>query len=192
MTEPDSDRDLMDRLRAGDAAALEALYDRHTPLLYSVALRIVRRAADAEDVIQETWLQAWRSASGYDPARGSVAGWLVTIARSRAIDRFRSLASRLQAETAVGPALRAGTPAAGSAPDEPGASAVAGQLRARVGAALEALPGRQRESLELAYFGGLSQSEIAARLGAPLGTVKSWCRQGLLRLRELVPEEEWT
>jgi len=185
MTEPDSDRDCMERLRAGDAAALEVLYDRHTPLLYSVALRIVRRAADAEDVIQETWLQAWRNASGYDPARGSVAGWLVTIARSRAIDRFRSLASRLQAETAV-------EPAEGPAGDEPGASAVAGQLRARVGAALEALPGRQRESLELAYFGGLSQSEIAARLGAPLGTVKSWCRQGLLRLRELVPEEEWT
>lgn len=175
----------MDRLRAGDTAALEELYDRHTPFLYSFVLRIVRRATDAEDVIQETWLQAWRNAGSFDAARGSVAGWLVTIARSRAIDRFRSLASRLNAETKAEPAAEPGR-------DEPGTFAEAGQLRARVGAALEALPETQRQTLELAYFGGLSQSEIAARLGAPLGTVKSWARQGLLRLRDLVPEEEWS
>ncbi|MEO5617835.1 MAG: sigma-70 family RNA polymerase sigma factor [Candidatus Eisenbacteria bacterium] len=185
MTERDPDRACMDRLRAGDTGALEELYDRHTPLLYSLVLRIVRRATDAEDVIQETWLQAWRNAGAFDAARGSVAGWLITIARSRAIDRFRSLASRLNAETKVEPGV-------GLTPDEPGNFAEAGQLRARVSAALGALPDTQRQTLELAYFGGLSQSEIAARLGAPLGTVKSWCRQGLLRLRELVPQEEWT
>lgn len=185
MTERDLDRACMDRLRTGDAAALEELYDRHTPLLYSLVLRIVRRAADAEDVIQETWVQAWRNAGSFDAARGSVAGWLVTIARSRAIDRFRSLASRLNAETKTEPVAAPASP-------EPGAVAEAGQLRTRVGAALGALPEHQRQTLELAYFAGLSQSEIAARLGAPLGTVKSWSRQGLLRLRELVPEEEWT
>jgi RNA polymerase sigma-70 factor (ECF subfamily) len=184
MNERDLDRRCMDRLRAGDTGALSELYDRHTPMLYAVAMRIVRRASDAEDVIQETWVQAWKNAASYDAARGPVAGWLVTIARSRAIDRFRSLASRLNAETAV-------EPAADPPPDEPGAFAAARQLSARVSEALGALPEAQRRSLELAYFSGLSQSEIAARLGAPLGTVKSWTRQGLLRLRELVPQEEW-
>ncbi len=185
MTEPDPDRECMSRVRAGDHAALSVLYDRHTPLLYSLALRIVRRAGDAEDVVQETWLQVWRSAATWDLSRGSVAGWLVTIVRSRAIDRYRSLASRLHAESAV-------EPLAVSAPDEPGMLVESRQRHQKVSEALGALPEPQRDSLELAYFGGLSQSEIADRLGAPLGTVKSWCRQGLLKLRELVPQEEWT
>lgn len=185
MTESDPDRSCMSRVRAGDSAALAELYDRHTPLLYSLALRIVRRAGDAEDVVQEAWLQVWRTAASWDPSRGSVVGWLVTITRSRAIDRFRSLASRLNAETAVESPTT-------TVPDEPGTFAESRQRSAQVNAALATLPEPQRNSLELAYFGGLSQSEIADRLGAPLGTVKSWCRQGLLRLRELVPQEEWT
>ncbi len=175
----------MNRLRSGDAGALSELYDRHTPLLYALALRILRRSGDAEDVVQETWLQAWRGAAGWEPSRGSVGAWLVTIARSRAIDRFRSLASRHRAEAVA-------EPLAGPSPEEPIQQAAAGQLRGRVAEALAALPDAQRRALELAYFGGYSQSEIAERLGAPLGTVKSWCRQGLLRLRDLVPQEEWT
>lgn len=175
----------MERLRAGDRGALEELYDRHTPMLYAVALRIVRRPADAEDVVQETWVQAWKNAATWEASRGSVAAWLLTIARSRAIDRFRSLASRTNAESAVE------TPAEAPA-DEPGTLAASRQIGARVRQALGVLPERERRALELAYFGGLSQSEIAQQLGAPLGTVKSWCRQGLLRLRELVPQEEWT
>jgi RNA polymerase sigma-70 factor (ECF subfamily) len=187
MTPSELDRSAMERVRAGDRSALAELYDRHTPLLHALALRIVRRATDAEDVVQETWVQAWRSAARYDRARGSVVAWLITIARSRAIDRLRSMASRLNAETAA--EAEAGL-ARTSAQDAPAAASAASELGGRVRAALTALPERQRHALELAYFGGLSQSEIAARLDAPLGTVKSWSRQGLLRLRELLPGED--
>ena len=182
----DQDRDVacIERMRAGDATGLEELYDRHSPMLYSLALRIVGRAADAEEVLQESWLQAWRSAERYDRSRGTVAAWLLTLARSRAIDRFRGLASRQRAETSVEV-----DPPRGA--DEPPALAVQRQLHERVSAALATLPPQQRQVLELAYFSGLSQSEIASRLGAPLGTVKSWTRQALLRLRDQVAQEEW-
>ena len=183
----DQERDLpcMDRLRAGDMKALEELYDRHSPLLYSLVLRIVGRVSDAEEVLQDTWLQVWRKAEGYDPARGAVGAWLLTLARSRAIDRLRGLGSRRRAEQAT--ASDPPRPA-----DEASVPVVQRQLHGRVVEALAALTPQQRDVLELAYFGGLSQSEIAARLDAPLGTVKSWTRQGLTRLRELVPEEDWT
>ncbi len=184
MTDQDLDRPCMERLRAGDPKALEELYDRYTPLLYGMVLRIVGRAQDAEEVLQDAWLQAWRRAETWDPARGAVVAWLLTLARSRAIDRLRSVASRARAE---GAATHEETTVTAQ---EPAASAAQNQLHARVTAALEELGRRQREVLELAYFGGLSQSEIAARVGAPLGTVKSWTRQGLLRLRGIVPKEE--
>ncbi len=187
MSDQDLDRSCMGRMCAGDTKALEELYDRHTPMLYAVVFRIVGRTHDAEEVLQDTWLQAWKRADAWEPARGSLAGWLLTMARSRAIDRIRSLAARQRAETAAPP-----PDPLGSAQEEPAAGAVRRQLGERVSAALAALSPRQREVLELAYFAGLSQSEIAARLGAPLGTVKSWTRQGLLRLREVVPQEELT
>ena len=184
MSEQDLDRSCIGRMTAGDTTALEELYDRHSPMLYGLALRIVGRASDAEEVLQDVWLQAWRRASTWDPARATVAGWLVTLARSRAIDRIRSVASRQRAETAVPP------PETPLSSDEPAANAAQRQRQERLSAALAALTPRQREVLELGYFGGLSQSEIAARIGAPLGSVKSWTRQGLMRMRELVPQEE--
>lgn len=184
MNEADRDRACVERLRAGDTRALEELYDRHNDLLYSLVMRIVGRAAEAEDVIQETWLQVWRSAGAYDPARGAVGAWLVMTARSRAIDRARSEGSRRRAETAA-----AAEPPA--TPEDPSAATAQGQLSERVMAALGTLVPQHRQVLELAYFGGLSQSEVASRLGAPLGTVKSWTRQALLRLSDLVPQEEW-
>jgi RNA polymerase sigma-70 factor (ECF subfamily) len=186
MSDQDFDRSCVSRMRAGDTRALEELYDRHAPLLYGLVLRIVGRVSDAEEVLQDTWLQAWRQAATWDPGRGTVAGWLITLARSRAIDRIRSIASRQRAETAA-PAPETVTGA-----DEPAASAEARLRRERVATALAALAPSQRQVIELGYFGGLSQSEIATRLGAPLGTVKSWTRQGLMRMRELVPEEELT
>jgi RNA polymerase sigma-70 factor, ECF subfamily len=185
MGEQDLDRSCVGRMSAGDTAALEELYDRHTPMLYGLVLRIVGRAADAEEVLQDVWLQAWRQAATWDPARGTVAGWLVTLARSRAIDRIRSVASRRRAESTP-------PPETASVPDEPAANAERHQRQERLSAALATLTPRQREVLELGYFGGLSQSEIAARIGAPLGSVKSWARQGLMRMRELVPQEEMT
>jgi RNA polymerase sigma-70 factor, ECF subfamily len=177
----DRDRSSMERLRAGDERALEDLYDRHADLLYSLILRIVRGAAEAEEVLQETWLQAWRRAGAYDPSRGTVGAWLVTLARSRAIDRLRSEGSRRRVETES--SLEPPAPAA-----DPAAEASQRQRSERVTAALGDLD--HREVLELAYYSGLSQAEIAGRLGAPLGTVKSWTRQALLKLGTLVPREE--
>jgi len=185
MSTQDLDRSCMDRLRAGDTKALEELYDRHTPMLYGIVLRIVGRVGDAEEVLQDVWTFAWKRADTWEPSRGSVAAWLLTVARSRAIDRFRSLASRRRAETAAPEPEPVRT-------NEPVANTAHRQLHERVTAALATLSQPQRTALELGYFGGLSQSEIAGQMGAPLGTVKSWMRQGLMRMRELVPAEERT
>ena len=184
MSSQERDADCLRRMGAGDESALAELYDRYCPLLYPVALRILRRAADAEDAVQHAWLQAWKSAGSYDPRRGTVAAWLLTMTRTRALDLHRSLASRHRAETRD-------EAVAGAAPPDPSSETAHRQLSARVRKALESLAPRQREVLEIAYFEGLSQSEVAARLGAPLGTVKSWMRQGLMRLKELLPREEW-
>jgi RNA polymerase sigma-70 factor (ECF subfamily) len=182
MTENDRDRQCVERLRAGEPAALEELYDRHSPFLYSMILRIVSRAADAEEVLQEAWLQAWRRADSYDPNRGTVIAWLLNMARSRAIDRLRSAASRQRMEDRV----EVEPPDSVATPPE---DVERNQLSARVRTALDELGAQQRQVLELAYFGGLSQTEIAAKLSTPLGTVKSWTRSALLRLRERLPQE---
>jgi len=187
MSDPERDRRCIDRMAAGDTAALEELYDRYGDLLYSLALRIVGSSPDAEEVLQDTWVQAWRNAGNYDAARGAVGAWLVTIARSRALDRVRSKGSRRRAETAA--ADEAAAHPRPGAPD-PTAGAAQSSLRANVAAAMAALRLSSGPLVELAYFEGLSQSEISERLGAPLGTVKSWTRQALLRLRERVPAGE--
>ena len=182
--ERSSDLLSMGRLQAGDQAAFGELYDRHSPVMYGVALRILQNRTDAEDVLQEAWVQAWNQRTSFDPARGNVAAWLVTIARTRALDRRRRQASRSRAE--------AGLPDDhGRAAIGPEQSAVHSKLSQRLRDALATLEPKQRQVLEIAYFEGLSQSEIAARLGAPLGSVKFWARQGLLQLRELVPRDEW-
>jgi RNA polymerase sigma-70 factor (ECF subfamily) len=183
MSDADRDRLCVGRIAAGDAAALEELYDQHCDLLYSLAARITGRAELAEDVLQETWIQVWRNARAYDSSRGSVGAWLVTLTRSRAIDRLRSEGSRLRAETAA-----ALDPPA--SPPDVSVEAAHRQLSERAVTALQKLEAQHRQVLELAYFEGLSQSEIADRLRAPLGTIKSWTRQALLRLSELVPREE--
>src|SRR5439155_6295043 len=172
------------RVQSGDTRALAELFDRYTPLLFPVCHRILRSPAEAEDALQDAWLQVWKRAASYDARRGSVVAWLFTVARSRALDRWRSLASRRQAETA---ADQDPPPP----PLEPPADAARSEWSERVRAALAQLEPKQRQVLEIAYFQGLSQSEIARRIGAPLGTVKSWTRQGLVRLRELLPQEAW-
>lgn len=183
MTPGASDQDLVRLVASGDSAALAELYDRHSSILYSVALRVLANATDAEDALQQAWLQAWRSASAYDARRGTVVAWLLTLARSRALDLRRSRTSRRRAEDATENEPR-------PSPPDPSASHEHRRLHERVTQALAALQPQQRQVLEIAYFEGMSQSEIAARLGAPLGTVKSWTRQGLMRLRELLPNEE--
>lgn len=178
MTDPERDRLCVERIRAGDARALEELYDRHNGLLYSVVLRIVRSPGDADGVLQETWLQIWRGSATYDASRGTVGAWLATVARNRGIERVRGEGS---------------SPGADAPPPTEDASANAAhrQMSERVSRALEKLGPQHRQVVELAYFGGLTQDEIGGRLNTPPGTVRSWTRQALLRLSELVPQEEW-
>lgn len=158
-------------IAAGDHAALGALYDRHAPLVNGLALRILRNVTEAEEVVQEVFLQVWHQATRFDRKRGSVSGWLCVIARSRALDRLRRrIARREEPEEALP------VPTATPRTDE----ALA------VRAALDALSAEQKLALELAYYEGLSQSEIATKLGQPLGTVKTRMRSAMIRLREVL------
>jgi RNA polymerase sigma-70 factor, ECF subfamily len=185
LTDQERDLQCMRRIQSGDSVALAELYDHYTPLLYPVALRILRSATDAEDAVQDAWVQVWKRAAAYDARRGNVAAWLLTVVRTRALDRYRSLASRSRAESA------AETETSIAQPVDPARDVLQIDTSERVRAALARLEPRQRRVLEIAYFEGLSQSEIAEKLDAPLGTVKSWTRQGLMRLRELLPQQEW-
>jgi RNA polymerase sigma-70 factor, ECF subfamily len=165
---------------AGDAGALGVLYDRHIRAVYSIALRVLRDESEAEEVVQDVFAQVWRQASRYDRTRGTVAAWLMTIARTRAIDRLR--ARRARPDSAAASLDMSTEPLAPSI--DPGIVIDAERDAQRVRLALDTLPLVQRLALELAYFEGLTQSEIAERLEEPLGTVKTRIRLGLLKLRD--------
>ena len=174
-----ADRAAFDRMTRGDPDALGEIYDRHGRLLYSLAFRIVRDQSDAEDVVQEVFSQAWRQAARYDASRGSVLGWLLTLTRSRAIDRLRGRRSRPE------PSADDGLLNAFPDPAAPADVLVASAVQAtQIRAALDGLSGLQRVAIELAFYEGLTHAEIAERLELPLGTVKTRIRQGLLKLRE--------
>lgn len=174
------DEALVRRMAAGDDGALGALYDRWHSVVHGVVSRMLRQADDVEDVVEETFWQAWRQAARFDRTRGAVQTWLLTIARSRALDRVRALRRRRE-ESLEGDD---GQPVVQQAAEgDPGLDAEASERRRIVGAALSALPAEQREALELGYFGGLSQTEIAERTGQPLGTVKTRMRLALQKLR---------
>jgi RNA polymerase sigma factor (sigma-70 family) len=178
----DPDRELLARLVAGDLDALEGLYERYRTMAYSIALRITAEPAAAEDVVQEAFLGAWRNAARYADTRGSVKTWLLAIVHHRAIDAVRR--RRPASELPETDGLTA-TPEALTLPDVWG-DVVLGIDREAVVAGLAAISPVQREALELAYYGGLTQVEIAARLALPLGTVKSRMRLGLLGLRRIL------
>jgi RNA polymerase sigma-70 factor (ECF subfamily) len=178
----DPDRDLLGRLVAGELDALEGLYERYRTMAYSIALRITGEPAAAEDVVQEAFLGAWRNAARYAETRGSVKTWLLSIVHHRAIDAIRRRRPPAELpETDTAPRV----PDALTLPDVWGDVSV-GLDRDAVTAALTAISGAQREALELAYYGGLTQVEIAERLGLPLGTVKSRMRLGLMGLRRIL------
>ncbi len=179
------DRELMLRVRARDSEALRELYDRPANLVYGLGRRVLRDSTVAEDLVQDVFLHLWRRADMFDGERGYFAGWLVSLARNRAIDRLRARRTRERKGDEYEAVLAVDTTP--REPD-PAESAFAGELRGAVGRALATLPDTQRTALELAYFGGFSHSEIAERLEAPLGTVKARIRQGMLRLRELLGE----
>ena len=172
-----SDVALLQAIARGDEAALARLYDQYRVILFGLLVRILNSREEAEDVLQEVFLQVWRRAGDYDEQRGKPFTWLVTLTRSRAIDRLRALGSR----------QRLATSAAQEQPEE-ASDALKETYRSEqkeiVRRALADLPEEQRRTLLLAYFEGLTQSEIAAKINAPLGTVKTRMRSALTKLRE--------
>ena len=182
----DADRAVLARVSAGELNALEDLYDRYRTMAYSIALRITGDAALAEDVVQEAFLGAWRNAARYIEGRGSVKTWLLSIVHHRAVD-----AVRRRRPTTELPEPEVVPPPTLTSPDI--WREVAGNLdRDAVRAALGTITQVQREAIELAYFGGLTQQEIAERTGTPLGTVKSRMRLGLLSLRRALTVDDAT
>jgi RNA polymerase sigma-70 factor (ECF subfamily) len=173
---------LIPAVAGGDVRAFEALYDRHSSTIYALLLRILGNADDAQEVLQEAFVKAWTNAASFDAARGSEIAWLIAIARSRGIDRLRSRRIRSDRESDAGreESVRATFVVTTTGIDE----AILAEERIAVRSALTALPEPQRVALELAYFEGLSQSEIAARLSEPLGTIKTRIQLGMKKLRE--------
>ncbi len=174
-----SDRVLVAAIEARDADALARLYDRHAARLLGLACRILGETGEAEEVVQEVFLYAWRAASSFDASRGSVLAWLTVATRSRSIDRLRARRSSSTADAAP-----RGKPIEAAAGDDVEAGSAAREWEVLCRAAVVDLPAEQRYALELAYFEGLTHQEIAERTSTPLGTVKTRIRLGLMKLRE--------
>ncbi|MCE9671164.1 sigma-70 family RNA polymerase sigma factor [Myxococcus stipitatus] len=183
-SDPAADKSLLQQVALGSGAAMREVYARCGARAFAVTLRLLPSRADAEEVLQEAFLEVWRRARDFDPARGGLEAWVATIARTRAIDRLR--AQGTVARLAVGAAQQ--PPPASATPVAPDEAAALGEDRVRVRAALLRLPPEQREVVELAYFEGLSQREISERTGDPLGTVKTRARLGLEKLADLLGE----
>ncbi len=178
------DRNLAERLKRGEPPAMAELYDRYGKLAYSVIYRIVRDVGVAEELVQEAFLRVWNRAQGFDAERGALGPWLLAVARNRAIDYVRSSGGK----------MARGSLELAHAEQQPSVfvnfeAEVLSQDRARrVRGALDRLNENQRHVIELAYFEGLSQSEMAERMGQPLGTVKTWVRTALKNLRQELAE----
>jgi RNA polymerase sigma-70 factor, ECF subfamily len=175
--QPEDDVKLLKAIAARDEAALAQLYDHYRVILFGLLMRILSNREEAEDVLQEVFLQVWRKAEDFDENRGRPFTWLVTLARSRGIDRLRTLAARDRV-------AEAGAKEVVEAISDAATDAFKSEQRGLVNKALAQLPDEQKRPLMLAYFDGLTQSEIATRLDAPLGTVKTRMRTGMMNLRE--------
>jgi RNA polymerase sigma-70 factor, ECF subfamily len=163
-----------------DRDAFGQLYDRFSTLVFTIAMRMLKARSDAEDLLQEVFVQVWRQAQSYKAERGSPEAWIVNIARSRAIDKIRSI-RRMEKSFVL-----TDDPARAESSDNVESSVAESEARMAMNSALANLPETQRKILELAYFGGLTQTEIATRLAEPLGTVKTRMRSGIQRLREML------
>ena len=179
----EEERALLRRIADGDEAALGTLYDRCAPLVHSLVLQLLGDPDDAEEVVEETFWQVWRQSARYEVARGSVSTWLVMIARSRALDRLR-VRKGIREEYRAEMPEPVDAPEEGTGPVSPLESAERRERGTIVRNALDLLPVEQRNTLELAFYQGLSQSEIAARTGEPLGTVKTRVRLAMRKLKE--------
>jgi RNA polymerase sigma-70 factor, ECF subfamily len=169
------------RMARGEGDAVAELYDRHARPIYSLALRILGDTTEAEDIVQEVFSQAWKQAARYNASRGAVGAWLLTLTRSRAIDRLRAKRARpgdVSDERVADQLVDAGPPA--------DLLVLSSEQVARVRAALDELPLLQRAAIELAYYEGLTHAEIADRLEQPLGTVKTRIRLAMLKLRDVL------
>jgi RNA polymerase sigma-70 factor (ECF subfamily) len=175
----ENDVELLKAIAARDEVALAQLYDRYDRILFGLLMRILNNREEAEDVLQEVFLQVWRKVADFDETRGRPFTWLVTLARSRGIDRLRTLAARERV-------AEAGAREVTEEVSDAATDAFKSEQRGLVSDALAKLPDEQKRPIMLAYFDGLTQSEIAARLDAPLGTVKTRMRTGMIRLRELL------
>jgi RNA polymerase sigma-70 factor, ECF subfamily len=170
--------DLIAATARGDRGAFAGLYAATSPQLFAVALRIMRRRDRAEEVLQDAFVSIWKRARDYDATKGSVLTWMASIVRHRAIDLLRRERPSVPLDDAPGQESWAS-----SEPDPYEATAASAEAR-RVRDCLDRLEGKQREAIQLAYYEGITQEELAVRLAAPLGTVKSWVRRGLMRLKD--------
>ena len=171
---------LIQKVADQDRDAFSQLYDRFSSLVFTLAMRMLRARSDAEDLLQEVFVQVWRQAQSYSVQRGSPEAWIVNIARSRAIDKIRSI-RRMEKSFVL-----TDDPARAESSDNVESSAAESEARIAMNSALANLPETQRRVLELAYFDGLTQTEIANRLAEPLGTIKTRMRSGIQRLRDML------
>jgi RNA polymerase sigma-70 factor (ECF subfamily) len=183
---PDASVRLLGEIARGDREAFARFYDLHAGLVHTFALRILRERGEAEEVVQDVFLQVWRQATTYSTERGTPEAWLITLTRSRGIDKLRSRRRRDEMVRPVDDPDRLPEPVALESASGPA------EARGTLGGVLGDLPPAQRSVLELAYFEGLTQTEIAARLGEPLGTVKTRMRSGLERLRGILAARSGT
>ncbi len=179
-----SDVELLHAIARGDEAALAHLYDAYRVILFGLLVRILNSREEAEDILQDVFIQVWRRAKDFDERRGRPFTWLVTLARSRAIDRLRMLSARQRLTMNAAQEQEHNESVSDALTDT-----VNSEQEAIVRRALATLPEEQRETLLLAYFEGLTQSEIASRIGAPLGTVKTRMRSGMIKLRALLESQ---
>ena len=180
----ETDAELVRQMKAGNEAAFATFYDRFAPGLFSMIYAILRDQKESEDVLQEAFLQMWKRVATYNAQRSSLFTWAVMISRHKAIDRLRARQRQLRlAEAIASEASHASTPASTDRGDDALAQS---DERDRVRAALSRVGHAQREAIDLAFFGGLTQAQISEKLGAPLGTVKARIRRGLLALRDLL------
>jgi RNA polymerase sigma-70 factor (ECF subfamily) len=170
---PQQDLQLLDRVRRGDEDAMAALYDRYSNVVYSVSLRVLRDPASAEDVLQDVFMSIWRRPDTFVPARGSLGGWLAVVARNRSIDVLRRKRPSEQVEEIYL-----------ASPFNLADEAERNSIMERARLVIARLPSEQRKTLEMAYFDGLTHSEIADMTGDPLGTIKTRIRSALMTLRK--------
>ena len=178
-----ADHEMMRRVMAGDEAAFSSFYRRFAPGLFSMIYEILRDQKESEDVLQESFVQMWKKAASYDRNRSGIFTWAAMISRNRAIDRIRSRQRRSRTVEAAAEETEATAPKFADQADE---LVGHGEERLRIQQAVSQLPEAQRDAIDLAFFRGLTQTEISAKLGTPLGTIKARIRRGLIALRDVL------